>query len=107
MPQENQTLTLAPMMDNFKALIQQHAEAVDGSDRRALQEMAQSLNRGLARVGADASDALTLSAEEWQRLATDLAMAGMVTLQTLGGRLARNECWGGPFAEDGHIPDEG
>ncbi len=98
-------LELFSALAMFGDLIQQHAEAVDGRDRRELIEMAQSLDGWRARVTCDAA-AATLSAEEWKQLATALAIAGMVTLQTLGGRLARNEGWGGPFAEDGHTPDD-
>jgi hypothetical protein len=81
-----------------------HADAVDGDDRVQLRELFQSMMKRHADIAAIIASGPTavmqLSFAELIATLEETAIAGMATLQILGGRLARNEVWGGPFTED-------
>jgi hypothetical protein len=81
-----------------------HAEAVDGLDREQLSEIRESLrtwDSWLAGVAADG--AASVSVPRLTDALVAVAEAGYQSLQILGGRLARNEPWGGPFDDDASI----
>lgn len=78
-----------------------HARDVDGRDREELSEIVGQLgtwDEWLA--GATADGAASANVPRLIDAITAVADAGYQTLQILGGRLARNEPWGGPFTED-------
>jgi len=82
-------------------MIAKHAGAVDGRDRtelRALSVDAARQRDAINAVLAAGPDAvMTLGSVELTDMLREVATAGAVALQILGGRLARREIWGGPF----------
>ena len=93
------------MIDGLLEMLRQHADAVDGRDRKQLVDEAARLNywRGWLDARADES---AMRQEELVTLVEVVASAGCVALQVLGGRLARNEPWGEPGDVDERASNE-
>jgi hypothetical protein len=91
-------------LERLAYFIGSHADAVDGDDRAQLRELSRSIMKRhtdiAAIVASGPAAVMQLSFVELIAALEETAIAGMATLQVLGGRLARNEVWGGPFEED-------
>src|SRR5690348_8738666 len=85
-------------LDILAEMIEKHAEAVDGRDRAELRELSVQTARRRDAIGAviaaGPEAVRELGAVDVTDILEDIAMAGAVALQILGGRLARNEGWG-------------
>lgn len=97
-------------LERLAYFIGSHSKAVDGDDRVQLRDLSDGVlkrHRQLAAVIASGPNAvMQFSFTELVGVLEEVATAGTCSLQILGGRLARNEGWGGPFEEDANDEDK-